>query len=447
MPSESVFLNLNLPNAATWFYFSALLAIALFFKFSRLLSVRNLDVLMLFLSVPGLLLLSDSGGGSRRLGYIWLVAATGYYFARCMIDLALVRRPMLTPNLNLAGLAWLAGTLYVSLVAVAARHPDERPPEGPSEHEDRSPTIIGEGLRSVMSKSPAVSESAAQDLLWVERGLTLICHLAVVVGLVCIGWRHFDDVHAGMAAATFYLLLPYTHLLMPGRAPGVGRWDHTWPTALMVWAVFAYRRPTVAGCLLGLAAGSVFFPVVTFPTWLSFYWKRGARRFGLAFAISAGVCLAGVSVLLLTESSALKSLQSAWSLSGWQPWKQPPANTYGIWQGPDWSVHWAYRLPVFIVHALFLLATLIWPSPKSLAHVVALSGAALLGLEFWYADGSGVHVLWYLPFLLLLAFRPNLSACLPPPPRTDDWLARIGRRVWQLALRPFRAPRAASPVG
>src|SRR2546421_3174227 len=56
---ESVFLEFDLPNATTWFYFSLLLAVALFFKFTRLLSVRNWDVLSLFLLVPGLLLLQE----------------------------------------------------------------------------------------------------------------------------------------------------------------------------------------------------------------------------------------------------------------------------------------------------------------------------------------------------------------------------------------------------
>jgi hypothetical protein len=450
MPSDSIFLNLNLPNAATWFYFSALLAVALFFKFSRLLSMRNLDIVMVFLSVPGLLLLAEPGGANIRAGYIWLVGTTGYFFVRCIVDLALVRRPVLSPNLNLAGLAWLAGTLYVSLVAVAARHPDERTVEGATEREDRSPTVIDEGVKSIIrtSKVPVPSAAMGQEEgLWVERVLTLACHLAIVVGLILIGWRHFDDIHAGMAMGTFYLLLPYTHLLMPGRAPHVGRWDYTWPTALMVWAVLAYRRPTVAGLLLGLAAGSVFFPVVILPIWFSFYWRRGARRFGIAFAVSAGLCLAIVSGLLLAERESLRGLQSAWSLAGWLPWQQPPPGTVSLWQGPDWSIHWAYRLPVFFVYATFLLATLFWPTPKNLAHVVSLSAAALLGLEFWYADRGGVHVLWYLPLLLLLAFRPNLTACQPHPPRSDDWLARLGRHAGRLALRPFRAPRAASPVG
>src|SRR5437764_12824899 len=61
MPAPlSIFLDFNLPNATTWFYFSFLLAIALFFKFLRILSVRNLDVVMMFLLVPGLLVVQSA---------------------------------------------------------------------------------------------------------------------------------------------------------------------------------------------------------------------------------------------------------------------------------------------------------------------------------------------------------------------------------------------------
>ena len=55
-----VFQNFWLPNATTWFYFSLLLAVALFFKFSRLFSVRNWDVVTIFLLVPGILLIEDA---------------------------------------------------------------------------------------------------------------------------------------------------------------------------------------------------------------------------------------------------------------------------------------------------------------------------------------------------------------------------------------------------
>src|SRR5437660_12541725 len=60
MASASIFFDFNLPNATTWLYFSFLLAVALFFKFSRLLSVRNWDVVTVFLLVPGLLLIQEA---------------------------------------------------------------------------------------------------------------------------------------------------------------------------------------------------------------------------------------------------------------------------------------------------------------------------------------------------------------------------------------------------
>src|SRR5215470_1544885 len=58
--SISIFFDFNLPNATTWFYFSFLLAVALFFKFSRWLSMRNWDVVTLFMLVPGFLLLQEA---------------------------------------------------------------------------------------------------------------------------------------------------------------------------------------------------------------------------------------------------------------------------------------------------------------------------------------------------------------------------------------------------
>src|SRR5712692_7061582 len=98
------------PSAATWFYFALLLTIALFLKFSRLLSIRNLDVLTLPLLVPGLLLLRDSNG-ENWFGYLWLLCGSAYLLVRCFLDLSLVTRPAISPNLNLPGLAWLAGAL------------------------------------------------------------------------------------------------------------------------------------------------------------------------------------------------------------------------------------------------------------------------------------------------------------------------------------------------
>ena len=39
------------------------------------------------------------------------------------------------------------------------------------------------------------------------RTMAILSHLAIVIGMVLIGYRHFDNIRAGIAAATLYLLL------------------------------------------------------------------------------------------------------------------------------------------------------------------------------------------------------------------------------------------------
>jgi hypothetical protein len=245
-----------------------------------------------------------------------------------------------------------------------------------------------------------------------------------------IGRCHFQDAAAGMAAATFYLLLPYTGHF-------VGEWLHVWPMAVFVWALAAYRWPTLAGLLLGLAAGTVFFPALVLPVWVSFYRGRGMGRFLAAFVVAGGLCLAGVGLVLWLNGEMPTTLRETWGSAAWQPFHEDASGKLqSFWTG----VPWVYRRPVFILYFAFVLATLFWPSPKNLAHVIALSAAVLIGLQLWYADQGGVYVLWYLPLLLLLVFRPNLADRRPGliQPETD-WLARVRRGsgrivVWLLHL-------------
>src|SRR5438093_11410801 len=67
----TIFFDFTLPNATTWAVLSALMCIALFFKFNRILTVRNWDLVSLFLLVPGLLLLQE--GRALWFGYLWLM--------------------------------------------------------------------------------------------------------------------------------------------------------------------------------------------------------------------------------------------------------------------------------------------------------------------------------------------------------------------------------------
>src|SRR5262249_48473109 len=212
-----IFLEFNLPNATTWFYFSFLLAVALFFKFSRLLSVRNWDVVTVFLLVPGLLLLQDArpssaapekhpavaaaslvaataansaalpvaglggvGALSRTpelaptnalwFGYLWLLCGSAYFLLRCLLDLVLVRRPALSPNLNFGGLAWLGGALFICLATVAFRHGD-RTGSTPVALDQ----VAASGDAAKVGKEPVSVQAALRPLPpWLMRTLALL---------------------------------------------------------------------------------------------------------------------------------------------------------------------------------------------------------------------------------------------------------------------------------
>ena len=93
--SEILF-NYKQVAPTTWAYLSSLLTIALYFKFSRFWSVRNLDLMILILLAPGLLLVQygidqrGTGDATRlveHIGYIWLFAANGCLLLRLLLDI------------------------------------------------------------------------------------------------------------------------------------------------------------------------------------------------------------------------------------------------------------------------------------------------------------------------------------------------------------------------
>jgi hypothetical protein len=263
-----------------------------------------------------------------------------------------------------------------------------------------------------------------------ERSFAIFCHLSVVIALILIGRLHFQDTTSGMAAATFYLLLPYTGYF-------VGQVHHVLPMSLMLWAIVFYKQPTVAGVFLGLATGTVLFPVLLAPLWIGFYWRRGAGRFTATLALVALLCLVITGVVLLVQGQLAQTLTQTFATTDWQPWNWKAPTHEGFWTG----VHWAYRTPIFILYLALVVVTAVWPHPKSLAHVLALSAAVLIGIQLWYADQGGAYVLWYLPLLLLLVFRPNLSDRRPPAIQPEnDWLTATLGRVRTFFGWLFRAP-------
>jgi hypothetical protein len=227
------------------------------------------------------------------------------------------------------------------------------------------------------------------------RTTAILSHLAIVVGMVLIGYRHFDNIRAGIAAATLYLLLPYTAQL-------TGRVDHVLPAALLVWAVESYRRPLVSGMLMGLAIGVIYYPAFLLPLWLGFYWQRGLLRFSLGVVTTLALLVAS---LAFTSESVVGFWSQVQQMFGWA--SLSPKDVQGFW-----SLHIldeVYRYPVLVALAAFSISLALWPAQKNLGTLMSCSAAVMIATQFWHPHSGGLYMAWYLPLVLLTIFRPNLE--------------------------------------
>lgn len=475
----STFLEIHLPNPTTWFYQAVILGMALFFRFQRPWKLRNVDLLLLFLLVPPLLLLREGQGTQRQheaiwrrqgmqvaelietacvalsqpvaaspvgfaqigaaelppeLGkkaavqpqktifraYLWLLIGSAVWLLRCLIDLALRKREPFVSNLSTGGLAWLALALFL-VMSVWTFLPRV---DAASQGESQS-VVLEKSARFVSSLvEQHWTPSSARAL---QAALALTCHGLILLALFWIGMQHFGDAAAGMSAVVLYLLLPYTSYHLSDL-------EQAFPAAMIVLAVAAYRWPLVSGLLLGAASAVSFFPLALLPVWASFYFRRGLRRF-LAFPALIALAL-GAGLWL--DPDLQRGFAEALSRPEWQPWyygEKPLAES--LWAGL--ALHYAYRLPLFIGYLVLWIASIFFPAPKNLGHLIAWSLAILLGIQFWYADAGGAYVQWYLPLLVLLALKPTLLDRRPPEIEPDkDWLIRSAR--WLRRRLPSRRP-------
>jgi hypothetical protein len=468
---------------ATWFYLSSLLTIGLFFKFSRLWSVRNLDLLLLILLAPGLLFIhygrqldlpagasSELNGGVRAsstdsspsvaaappaaeqvgaepaneaaasasadravsaagraaetlgaeppsgptrgervqfYGYLWLFAAGGLLLIRLLADPTMVRRPLLEPNLSAGGLTFIGCSLFVFLMANVISRPSERPlAETPGAESNVVANEAGPS-RTSLQEGPGYVLLASLPSP-VRKLLSIVAHLAIVIGMVLIGYRHFDNIVMGIGAATLYLMLPYTALMT--NEP-----KHALPAACMVSAVLCYRRPLASGVFIGLAGGMTYYPLFLLPLWVSFYWPRGLVRF-LTGVIAALVAL---SFVLFSSPDVVQNVRLMFGL-------RPPAMDHlrGIWDERlgGWSSY--YRIPVLAAFLALASSMALWPAQKNLGTLLSCSAAVLVAVQFWHGYEGGTYMAWYLPLVLLTIFRPNLEDRVALTVLAEGWLPR-----------------------
>lgn len=487
---SELFLGYESINPASWVYVSSLAIIGLYFKFNRLLSVRNIDLILIVLLGPGVLfvnygeaqrtdallklapirqkiadeidearqraeekwrsqeappnpeeaalptvaeyplppdLVAQRARGSwfEMFGYTWLFGVGVLLITRMLLDPLMERRPLLEPNLSLGGLAWIGGALFIFLMAnvvtsaptsndlravqnaedLAARRAADTQPDGFMKQGPGFALIhlipVLPTVRLVGDQPQETGHAAAQVVI--AKIVAILSQVAMVTGIVFIGWRHFGSSQGGIGVAVLYLLLPYT-------AQMTGRVEHVLPAAMLVWAVALYRTPLFAGMFVGLAAGMIYYPLFLLPLWISFYWKRGSLWFvgGVAFVMT--ICALS---LIFQSTDALNFWLNLKQMFGVRLPAIGNENFFGIWHYENgWPQ--AFRITVLVFFLILSVGLAFLPASKNLGTLLCCTGAVMIGCQFWNGYGGGMHIAWYLPMLLLTIFRPNLDDRVAP---------------------------------
>lgn len=402
-------------DPTTWLYVASLMIIGIYFRFSRLFSIRNLDLIGIIGYAPGLLLITH---GQEQSGYAWLFLVSALFLVRLLIDPLFTRRPLTEPNLSPGGMTFMACALLFFLVANVITERVLEPPQAPAGWVElsspiwRVPRTKGPGYlpfyRIITLEEPVTPEPTSDQTesvpapqfrprshLMLGVGIkivAIIAQFAIVFGLVLFGLRHFDNIQTGLAAASLYLLLPYTSQF-------TARLDHIVPAAFVLWALVAYRRPMIAG---GLLAGAtiVFYPFFLLPLWIGFYSRRGVIRF-----IAGFLAVLTVLVILLLFISP-----------SWTDFGNDLAAMFGkgLFRIDDadgfWRYHWPYfRIPILVGLMVLCVSLGLWPSEKNLANLLSGTGALLLASQFCLTHQGGLYIAWYAPALILTIFRPVLE--------------------------------------
>ena len=439
----------------TWLFYAALLVLAVFFRFSRLLSVRNLDV-SLVLALSAALVLNDNWTpnstevGSKvpsasqvdlsQWSTVVLLSLSVLLIVRLIFDESLTRRPRLGQNLNRAGLAFLCVPAFAILMSsVFMGEPSggnvdavesgqallhrqaigESEDEAEQEQPAPTETLIAAGASAVAQLSGRIDEaSVSADSKSTPMEQTIACvlifiaHTIIILGFLYIGSRHFNSLQLGIAMSCLYLLLPCTTFK-------VHELSHVLPAGVSnLGGRLLSPACDCRGCCLVWRVGLCFLPSFCFHCGPYSTGDVGSVRFGVSLAAVAAVALFTVAMTSSNADSFFNRLvlTTNWTFYGLFT-DQFSVSSLGMGQI-------FVRITLAATFFVMLTAMTVVPRRRNLENLLANSTALVVTAQLWYPEDIGTYVLWYLPLLLLVMFRPRLDRFTPPKMKGGNSEAR-----------------------
>jgi hypothetical protein len=455
--------------ATTWAYLSSLLMLALFFKFNRFWSVRNLDLLLIVLLAPGILLIDhgqkiqsrpseevgvaiDTGQQTSNtqldaraaedpnrqsetssteprqrnlyyqyFGFCWLLSVCLVFLIRLLVDPLLIRRPLLDPNLTTGGLILLTCSMVTFLIAniVTAK---------------LSPEDL-EGARTAIKivQREAAQETDTRELQKRGPGFPLF-HLFPIIPTFSSGNEllktdaDLDANESRYAAAAkslaiisqvsivFALIwIGYVHLNNFRTGIGIAMIYLLLPYTAQftghVWHVLPGALLIIAIlCVRRPLLAGIFVGLATgasyYPLFLLPLWISFYWERGAKRFVTGVISAILVCVLMLVLTSTSVGHFFVQLQATFGFWKPLSDGLEGIW-GLGWE-QW-YRLPILVAFAALCVSFVFWPVHKNLGTLISYTAAIMVAVQFWHGFGGGTYMAWFLPAALVTIFRPNMD--------------------------------------
>ena len=451
----------------TWFYLSALMILAIFFKFNRFWSVRNLDLIGLIFLTPGLLFLAMYGG---QFGYVWMFGIHLLILIRLLFDTVMVRRPLLEPNLTSEGLAFACFALFAFMIASVVINRGEQVdsirtvrleqilyltkdstsnlgqpvPQNPGyapffawvektnqvlAPSDSLRWQLKEFLLSKKNAKENEKEKSPPEILPIPSPPVLLDDALLGASFNEPLPEEMKSVSLPMMSDTFVLIVVlWAHLMIVLGLLFIGH-AHFGNIRVGIAAAALYLLHPYTNQMLGridhfvpamlLVWAVVFYrrpfwsglliglaaALVFYPIFLIPLWCGFYWKRGwIRFLCGIGGCYTVFLILLFSMAPGFSSF--------WLQW----ANLFGrscfLLEHPSglWEI-WQpfYRIPVIALFLVFSFGMWIWPTRKHLATLVGGSTIIMLLTQFWQSYQGGLYIAWYLPLLILTVFRPNLE--------------------------------------
>jgi len=452
------------PDQAGALWIGVLLVIVVAGDFRRILSRRNLLLIMVLL--PTLPLLDIMVWGFLRPGdpvANWLLRAAfsvlftlTAFIAACALFLAF-RRPDINWNINLPtrGLrVLLAVVVIINILVVLGRPGEDSGPytslgaqrwleTGTMPYGDsllRGPDAPGYGAAATYGPLLYIAHMPLQLLMgppWNDPNLGPMSEEYVrpsqyVTKLTCLAFqllalyalfelgRRYSSEDIGLAMAIIYAGSPYVLGLGSDTAlaTGLPYISHIAPPAMVLLTLLCLDRPLIAGILLAGAVGILFWPVFLFPLFFGwYYWQRqGAAQFVAGFA-GAGAIIAMIVIYFtgsigdqgpidLLITSTLEHQEGIgeheYGATKFSFWGAYPALA-SFWQQPMFGGTSIFK-PSFILFLTLSALAFFLVRGKGRVQLALLVAVLASAIQLWKTNAGGTYVEWYLPFLLIGIF-------------------------------------------